>query len=42
LVWFDSFAISIPHITSVSRIKESKAKRDKERLELAKQFGFNK
>lgn len=42
LVWFNNFAISIPHITSVTRIKESKAKRDKERLELAKQFGFNK
>jgi hypothetical protein len=41
LVWFDSFAISIPHITSVSRIKVSKSKLKKERAEFAKQFGFD-
>jgi hypothetical protein len=41
LVWFDGFAISIPHITSINRIKNSKSKIDKKRLDLAKQFGFN-
>jgi hypothetical protein len=40
LVWFDGFAISIPHITSVTRIKESKTERDKKHQELVKQFGF--
>ena len=40
LVWFNGFAISIPHITSVTRIKQSKSKLEKQSKELAKQFGF--
>ena len=40
LIWFDGFAISIPHITSVTRIKQSKSKLEKQSKDLAKQFGF--
>ena len=40
LVWFDSFAISIPHITSITRVRMSKRKLDEARAERSKQFGF--
>lgn len=42
LVWFKNFAISIPHITSVEKIKNSAHKRLEASKELAKQFGFDR
>jgi hypothetical protein len=42
LIWFRDFAISIPHITSVQRIEDSKKVIDKKRKEFAKKFGFDK
>lgn len=38
LIWFKDFAISIPHITSVYRIKKSNKVLDEQRALLIKKF----
>ena len=42
LIWFKDFAISIPHITSVEKIKDSKKALIEKSKELAKEFGIIK
>lgn len=40
LIWFKDFAISIPHITSVSKLQKSKKILEKNKKEYASKFGF--
>lgn len=40
LVWFDGFAISIPHITSITRIKRGKKTNERIKKEYARKFGL--
>lgn len=40
LVWFDGFAISIPHITYVKRTTKSSSTVDKKVVELKKKFNI--
>lgn len=40
LVWFDGFALSIPHITSVTRTQKGSETIEQERKEYANKFGF--
>lgn len=40
LIWFDGFAISIPHIVSISRIQRGKKTNERIKKEYAKKFGL--